>query len=196
MLSLSKHFSSDWSFSADCSLQCKQFHDSSSASEGGSWDGKLFHSPGRNSWARLRSLEQQNMLGAVSWGPCYLPPLAQARLPPTLSLSWPRRTQCRGSLCPESRHRHRPVPGPLQVGVTPTLSGVGAWISDLQTLRELSPEYLKKCQVKDLKSISHHQLREKKWSLKLLMIKNLRIALKFATKPSKLDRLFKELFEA
>ena len=39
-------------------------------------------------------------------------------------------------------------------------------------------------------------IKREKSSLKLLMIKNLRIALKFATKPSKLDRLFKELFEA
>ena len=79
------------------------------------------------------------MLGAVSPGQATSLPWPRPRLPPTLSLSWPRRTQCHG-LSPESRHRRRPVPGPLQVWVTPTLSGVGRWGLDLQTLRELSPE--------------------------------------------------------
>ena len=77
--SLSKHILHQPRLSLLSWLQeCKHSHDSGgSENEGGSWDGKLFHSPGWNSWAQL-SREQHNI-----WGQWALVSSSELRLPPS-----------------------------------------------------------------------------------------------------------------
>ena len=139
------------------------------AREGGSWDGKLFHSPGRNIFqVPVSSLEQHNIWGqwalAGATSLCSLPPF-----------HFP--DGCAG------HNGHRVVPTLAQPG--PGLSRFGSrrhqhWCRDLGLdlkLTDLERDFTWTCpaqftvnlesrQVPDLKSISHHQLEVSKITLK------------------------------
>ena len=194
MLSLSKHFSSDWSFSADCrSAKSLMIAAAAQAREGAGTE-NYFTVPDE-------IVEPDLWSNKICWG--------QWAEGQATSLPWPRP----GSLPPfhfPGRGGHNAVVLCVQSLDTGTdrsqvLSpGWGhtntLWCRGLDlrfTNSERALTWVSKVMSSARSKINFSpSIKRKKWSLKLLMIKNLRIALKFATKPSKLDRLFKELFEA